>query len=80
MIFVSFKQVKYWFLLGLERLAQAEEYLSQAKWTVVKTADCKNEIKSQLYRNLGMLHATKGNPKEALHNLAEDVCKMSFYL
>lgn len=59
--------------IGLGRLSQAEEYLSQAKWTVVKTPQCKNEIKSQLHRNLGMLHATKGDYKEALHNLAEDI-------
>lgn len=63
----------FYLSLGLKRLSQAEEYLSQAKWTVVKTPECKNEIKSQLYRNLGMLHATRGNTKEALHDLAEDV-------
>ena len=57
----------------MDRLSQAEDYLSQAKWTVVKTPNCKNEMKSQLHRNLGLLHATKGDSKEALRNLADDV-------
>jgi len=59
--------------IGLDRLSQAEDYLSQAKWTVVKTPNCKNEMKSQLHRNLGLLHATKGDSKEALRNLADDI-------
>ena len=39
----------------------------------MKTPNCKDEMKSQLHRNLGLLHATKGDSKEALRNLAEDV-------
>lgn len=64
--------------LGLGRLKQAEDYLSQAQWTVVKTPECENDIKSRLYRNLGMMYATQGNDDEALRYLAEDVCFNSF--
>ena len=60
-------------ILGLGRLSQAEEYLSQAQWTVLKTPECSNAIKSKLYRNLGLLYAAKGEYEEALRQLADDV-------
>lgn len=59
--------------IGLGRLTQAEEYLSQAQWTVVKTPECKDDMKSRLYRNLGMLYASKGQYEEALRYIAEDI-------
>lgn len=59
--------------VGLNRLSQAEKYLSQAQWTVVKTPECKDEIKSKLHRNLGMLYATQGDHEKALYHLGEDV-------
>ena len=62
-----------WFVVGLGRLSQAEEYLSQAQWTVLKTPECSDAIKSKLYRNLGLLYAAKGQFDEALHQLANDV-------
>lgn len=52
---------------------QAEEYLAQAQWTVLKTPECSNAIKSKLYRNLGLLYAAKGEYDEALRQLADDV-------
>lgn len=58
---------------GLGRLEQAEEYLSQAQWTVLKTPTCSNAIKSRLYRNLGLLYAAKTEYAEALRQLADDV-------
>jgi len=59
--------------IGLDRLSQAEEYLMQAQWTVLKTPECSNAIKSKLYRNLGLLYAAKGEYEEALLNLANDI-------
>lgn len=56
---------------GLGRLNQAEEYLAQAQWTVLKTPECSNAIKSKLYRNLGLLYAAKGEYDEALRQLAD---------
>ncbi|KAK2157742.1 hypothetical protein LSH36_185g00030 [Paralvinella palmiformis] len=59
--------------IGLGRLSQAEEYLSQAQWTVLKTPECSNAIKSKLYRNLGLLYAAKGEYNESLRQLADDI-------
>ncbi len=58
---------------GLGRLSQAEEYLSQAQWTVLKTPECSGAIKSKLYRNIGLLYAAQGEYEEALRQLADDV-------
>ena len=58
---------------GLGRLEQAEEYLMQANWTVLKTPECSNAIKAKLYRNLGLLYAAKGDYDEALRQLADEV-------
>lgn len=60
-------------ITGLGRLEQAEEYLMQANWTVLKTPTCSNAIKAKLYRNLGLLYAAKGDYDEALRQLADDV-------
>jgi len=59
--------------IGLGRLSQAEEYLSQAQWTVLKTPECSHAIKSKLYRNLGLLYAAKGDYDAALRQLADDI-------
>lgn len=59
--------------IGLGRLSQAEEYLSQARWTVLKTPDCDANIKSKMYRICGLLQAAKGNFTEALKNYANDI-------
>jgi len=59
--------------VGLGKLTQAEEYLAKADWTVLKTPDCSNAIKSKLYRNLGLLYAAKGDFAEALNNFADDI-------
>ena len=60
-------------LPGLHKLSQAEEYLAQAQWTVLKTPDCSSAIKSKLERNLGLLYAAQGNFEESLRHLADDV-------
>ena len=72
-ITIADQLTSYDLLTGLGRLEQAEEYLMQANWTVLKTPECSNAIKSRLYRNLGLLYAAKGNYEEALHQLADDV-------
>lgn len=59
--------------IGLGRLEQADEYLAQAQWTVLKTPECTNAINSKLYRNLGLLYAAKGDYEEALRQLANDI-------
>uniref|UniRef100_A0A8C3T2C1 Zinc finger MYND-type containing 12 n=1 Tax=Chelydra serpentina TaxID=8475 RepID=A0A8C3T2C1_CHESE len=57
----------------LGHLTQAEEYLSQAQWIVLKTSDCSNDIQSKLHRNLGLLYAAKGHFEESLYHLATDI-------
>nr|XP_004670517.1 zinc finger MYND domain-containing protein 12 isoform X2 [Jaculus jaculus] len=59
--------------LGLGRIVQAEEYLSQAQWTVLKSTDCSNATYSLLHRNLGLLYMAKENFEEARYHLANDI-------
>jgi len=61
------------FIEGLNKLDQAEEYLLQARWTVLKTVECPNTIKHKLCRHLGLLYAAKGQYDMALRELADDV-------
>ncbi|XP_006887624.1 PREDICTED: zinc finger MYND domain-containing protein 12-like [Elephantulus edwardii] len=61
--------------LGLGRIVQAEEYLSQAQWTVLKSTECCNATHSLLHRNLGLLYMAKENYAEARYHLAND-CKL----
>ncbi|XP_052031621.1 zinc finger MYND domain-containing protein 12 isoform X2 [Apodemus sylvaticus] len=58
---------------GLGRIVQAEEYLSQAQWTVLKSTDCSNATHSLLHRNLGLLYIAKKNMEEARYHLANDI-------
>ncbi|KAA3681897.1 uncharacterized protein DEA37_0000601 [Paragonimus westermani] len=60
--------------IGLGRLPQAEAYLAQAQWTMLKTQhECSNAIRSQLNRKLGLLYAAKGDYEAALESLAKDI-------
>eukprot|EP00163_Fabomonas_tropica_P014654 TRINITY_DN2665_c0_g1_i2.p1 TRINITY_DN2665_c0_g1~~TRINITY_DN2665_c0_g1_i2.p1 ORF type:complete len:351 (+),score=74.08 TRINITY_DN2665_c0_g1_i2:139-1191(+) len=59
--------------IGLRRYKQAEEYLSLAKWNVLKNPTCSDSLKSNLYRNFGKLYASQGKYKEALQQLANDL-------
>ncbi|XP_074190637.1 zinc finger MYND domain-containing protein 12 isoform X2 [Rhinolophus sinicus] len=59
--------------LGLGRIVQAEEYLSQAQWTVLKSTECSYATHSLLHRNLGLLCMAKENSEEARYHLANDI-------
>ncbi|KAM9037287.1 zinc finger MYND domain-containing protein 12 [Sarcophilus harrisii] len=59
--------------IGLGQIVQAEEYLAQAQWIVLKATECSDEIQSLLHRNLGLLHTAKGNYEEARYHLANDI-------
>ncbi|XP_003128150.2 zinc finger MYND domain-containing protein 12 isoform X1 [Sus scrofa] len=59
--------------LGLGRVVQAEEYLSQAQWTVLKSTECSYATQSLLHRNLGLVCMAKGNCEEARDHLANDI-------
>ncbi|XP_058408103.1 zinc finger MYND domain-containing protein 12 isoform X4 [Diceros bicornis minor] len=58
---------------GLGRIVQAEEYLSQAQWTVLKSTECSHATHSLLHRNLGLLYMAKENYEEARYHLANDI-------
>ncbi|XP_077006141.1 zinc finger MYND domain-containing protein 12 isoform X3 [Tamandua tetradactyla] len=58
---------------GLGRIIQAEEYLSQAQWTVLKSTRCSNATHSLLHRNLGLLYMAKETYEEARYHLANDI-------
>ena len=51
--------------LGLRNLAQAEEFLSLANYSVLKNPECSNTIRSQLHRNFGKLYALQGKNQQA---------------
>ncbi|RTG85775.1 uncharacterized protein DC041_0002407 [Schistosoma bovis] len=60
--------------IGLGKLNQAETYLAQAQWIVLKAQHgCTDSIQSQLHRKLGLLYAAKGNYELALASLAKDI-------
>nr|XP_055197870.1 zinc finger MYND domain-containing protein 12 isoform X2 [Nyctereutes procyonoides] len=59
--------------LGLGQIVQAEEYLSQAQWTVLKSTECCCATQSLLHRNLGLLSIAKENYEEARYHLANDI-------
>jgi len=62
--------------VGLGSLDQAEQYLLQAQWTVLKTVDCSNTIRHRLSRYLGLLYAAKRQFQQALRQLAYDVTSL----
>ncbi|XP_042334206.1 zinc finger MYND domain-containing protein 12 [Sceloporus undulatus] len=59
--------------LGLGHVSQGEEYLSQALWIVLKNPNCNSAIQSKLHRNMGLLHAARGNFDDSLYHLANDI-------
>ena len=59
--------------VGLGQLSEADQYLSQAQWSVLRAPDCEAWLKSRLHRNLGLLATAKGSLAEARRHFAEDV-------
>ncbi|CAM9542028.1 unnamed protein product [Hapterophycus canaliculatus] len=59
--------------LGLGLLPSAEVFLSMANWSILKTPQCSNAVRSQLHRNFGKLHTAQNKLDEALNDLSKDV-------
>ncbi|VDD74500.1 unnamed protein product [Mesocestoides corti] len=60
--------------LMLKRIDQAESYLAQAQWTMLKTQhECPHAIRSALHRKMGLLYTAKGEYQAALESLAQDI-------
>nr|KAJ3421451.1 Zinc finger MYND domain-containing protein 12 [Polyrhizophydium stewartii] len=62
---------------GLKQYKQAEDYLSLAKWAILKAEHCENHVRSQLHRNFGLLYASQGRFDKALSQLALDIYYIS---
>ncbi|KAJ3290349.1 Zinc finger MYND domain-containing protein 12 [Rhizoclosmatium sp. JEL0117] len=59
--------------IGLKQYPQAEDYLSLAKWAILKVPDCEHRIRSQMHRNFGLLYASLGKYDDALAQLSQDI-------
>ncbi|XP_076019488.1 zinc finger MYND domain-containing protein 12 [Genypterus blacodes] len=59
--------------MGLGNVARAQEFLSQAEWTVLNSPECGQEVHHQLHRNLGRLYTATGNLQTALFHFANDI-------
>nr|XP_033777709.1 zinc finger MYND domain-containing protein 12 isoform X2 [Geotrypetes seraphini] len=70
---ITYQEAQKFLCEGLGDLAQAQEYLAQAQWTVLKSSDCGSNIHHKLHRNLGRLYAAEGNLQESLYHFANDV-------
>ncbi|KAG2459557.1 ZMY12 protein, partial [Polypterus senegalus] len=59
--------------LGLGRLTQAEEYLTQSQWVIMKNPECSHVLHQKLCRSYGLLCSVKGDLEEAIRYLANEV-------
>ncbi|XP_028663521.1 zinc finger MYND domain-containing protein 12 [Erpetoichthys calabaricus] len=59
--------------LGLGRLMQAEEYLTQSQWVIMKNPECSHVLHQKLCRSYGLLCSIKGDLEEAIRYLANEV-------
>jgi tetratricopeptide (TPR) repeat protein len=59
--------------IGLKKYNQAEEYLTLAKWAILKVSDCHPGMRGLLHRNIGLLNFSRGNYEDALQHLSLDV-------
>ena len=62
---------------GLGKFKQATEYLTYAKWIVQKNPNCDDIIRSKLYRHFGMLYMLKGDHKEAIRYISNEIFHLS---
>jgi len=62
--------------IKLNKLREAEQQLQKANWVVMQNERTHNvdQVKQQLYRLLGLLHAKRGNNTEAIRLFAEQIC------
>lgn len=63
--------------IGQGQLREAEQYLSQAQWTVSQTPSTSSSLRSQLHRNLGLLATARGDFINARKYFAEDIYQSS---
>lgn len=59
--------------IGLKKYIEAEDYLSLAKWAILKAQNAENTLLAKLHRNFGQLYAAQELYDKALYQLALDV-------
>ncbi|XP_062519795.1 zinc finger MYND domain-containing protein 12-like [Corticium candelabrum] len=59
--------------MGLSCIPQAEKYLSQAQWLLLKKPSCDNSVKCRVFWQLGLLYTAQRKFEKARHSLAEDM-------
>ena len=59
--------------VGLKKYIEAEDYLSLAKWSILKAQNADNTLLAKLHRNFGQLYAAQELNDKALYQLALDV-------
>ncbi|XP_065830029.1 zinc finger MYND domain-containing protein 12-like isoform X2 [Oscarella lobularis] len=59
--------------LGLEKIPQAEKYLSQAQWILLRHPGCDATFTSLVCRHLGLLYMSQGNYERARKMIADDI-------
>jgi tetratricopeptide (TPR) repeat protein len=59
--------------VGMKHYKEAEEYLSLAKWAILKSGNNDDSIRSKLHRNFGQLYAAQEEYEKAIYQLAMDV-------
>ena len=60
-------------LLGLKKYIEAEDYLSLAKWSILKAESTDNSLLAKIHRNFGQLYAAQELYDKALYELALNV-------
>eukprot|EP01135_Chromosphaera_perkinsii_P010729 Nk52_evm8s2209 gene=Nk52_evmTU8s2209 len=58
---------------GSGKFKQATEYLTYAKWIIMKNPDCGDTLKSKLYRHFGILAMQKGEHAEAVRYISNEI-------
>jgi tetratricopeptide (TPR) repeat protein len=57
----------------MKQYNEAEDYLSMAKWAILKSQNGDDAIKSKLHRNFGQLYAAQEQYEKAIYQLSMDV-------
>jgi tetratricopeptide (TPR) repeat protein len=59
--------------IGMKKFNEAEDYLSLAKWAILKSNFSDNIVKSKLHRIFGQLYASKEEYDKALEQFALNI-------
>lgn len=66
--------------LGLGRTSQAEEFLANANFILVKNGDAPHSLHARMHRDFGRVYSAQGNHPAALDHFAKDVLHTTLIL